>query len=387
MHPLVSINQTPIEGMGSKTHWILAILEEAGIAWPNAGMWNHLSQPLYAPPSPCKMGAVDVDAHAHSPRRHSTDPVAASVAPRMLTKASMPPPGRRSVLINDCNWAPMPQMQDPFIDKHRHQATKEWGPWLSTSDDSMPDYSHSITPRSSRDHSLHELPGTQGGSLLQHDSQFEEIMASLSPANPNGTQAPPTTRVSSASNSPPTASRPLAGPHLQPGSFQGQPRSVSMTTREAPPRSAREISDVSMNSRFSDKSSCSEAQAAAGEPGHSRVRRTPASEVKGRKEGRSSESDLLAPPSRQTGTVKRRQKSMTNEGEEMSAGTGEIKRKREGVGSLSNLLSEQSEGGGSSPSRKISKTMSKDHLGSAAARTTAQEETARAPLSTLENIQ
>lgn len=387
MHPLVSINQIPVEDIGSKTHWILVILEEAGIAWPNAGMWVHMSQPLYAPPSPYKVGAVDVDAHAHSPRRRHIDPAAASVAPRMLMNASMPPPARRSVLINDCSWAPNPQMQDPFIDKHRHQAPREWGTRVSTSDDSMPDYSHSITPRSSRDHSLQEMQGTHGGSFLQHDSQFEELMASLSPANPNGTQAPPTTRVSSASNSPPTANRSLGGPDLKAGSFPGQARSVSMTTREAPPRSARDMSDVSMKSRFSDKSSVSEPQAAEGEHGHSRVRRTPASEVKGRKEGRGSESDLLAPPSRQTGTVKRRPKSTTNDGDEMSAGTGEIKRKRESVGSMSNLLSEQSEGAGSSPSRKISKMVSKDNLGSAAARTIAQEDTNRAPLSTLENIQ
>ncbi|KAL8675180.1 MAG: hypothetical protein Q9168_000433 [Polycauliona sp. 1 TL-2023] len=365
-------------------HAPLAILEEAGIAWPNAGMWTQMTQPLYAPRSPYEVGVVDVGAHAHSPRRRSIEAPAASVAPGMLMNNSMPPPARRAVMLNDCSWAPNPPPQDPFIDKHRHQAPREWGTRVSTSDDSMPDYSHSITPRSSRDHSLHELQGTHGGSYLQPDSQFEELISSLSPANPNGTQAPPTTRVSSASNSPPTAHRAIGGAHSRAGPLLGQaPRSVSITTREAPGpgpgpvRTGREISDVSMKSRFSDRSSVSEAQAAEGEHSHSRVERTPAVEVKSRKEGRSSDSDLLGPPSRQTGTVRRRQKSATKEGEEMSASTGEAKRKREGAGSISNLVSEASEGAGSSPSRKISKTKSKDNLG----------DTARAPLSLLENVQ
>lgn len=368
MRPLVSTNQIRVENTMFKTHWIKAILEDALIAWPNARMWKPISQPLYAAPNEDE--AVNVDAHAHSPRRRTIDVPAASVAPEMLMNVSMPPPARRSVLLNDCSWAPNPQMQDPFVDRHRHHVPREWGTRVSTSDDSMPDYSHSITPRSSRDHSLQEMQGTQGGSFLQHDSQFEELLSSFSPANPNGTQAPPTTRVSSASNSPPAACRAIGGPHPRTGPLHGQARSVSMTTREAPPRSTREMSDVSMKSRFSDKSSVSEHHAAEREYGHSRVRRTPAIEVKGRKEGQSSESDLLALPSRQTGTVKRRQKSMTNEGEEMSASKSDIKRKREGVNSISKLLSEPSEGNESSPSRKISKTVAKDNSGGAAARAT-----------------
>ncbi|KAL9000999.1 MAG: hypothetical protein Q9169_000483 [Polycauliona sp. 2 TL-2023] len=355
-------------------HAPLAILEEAGIAWPNAGMWIHMSQPLYAPRSPDEAGAVDVDAHAHSPRRRGMELPAASVAPGMLMNASMPPPARRSVMLNDCSWAPNPPVQDPFNDKHRHQAPGEWGTRVSTSDCSMPDYSHSITPRSSRDHSIQELQGSHGGSFLQHDSQFEELMSSLSPANPNGTQAPPTTRVSSASNSPPTAYRALGGSHVKTAPLLGQSRSVSVTTREAPPRSGREVSDVSVKSRFSN---LSDRQAAEEEHSHSRVGRTPAIEVKGRKEGRSSEGDLLGPPIRQIGTVRRRQKSTANDGEEQSASTSDVKRKREGVGSISNLLSEQSEEASSSPSRKVSKKVSKDNSG----------DTSRAPLSLLENVQ
>ncbi|KAL8892657.1 MAG: hypothetical protein Q9215_000406 [Flavoplaca cf. flavocitrina] len=370
-------------------HAPLAILEEALIAWPNAGMWKQMSQPLHAPAY--EDGAMNVDAHAdahaHSPRRRNMDAPTASVAPELLMNVSMPPPARRSVLLNDCSWAPNPQMQDPFVDKHRHQASREWGTRVSTSDDSMPDYSQSITPRSTRDHSLQEMQSTQGGPFLQHDSQLEELLSSFSPANPNGTQAPPTTRVSSASNSPPAAYRAIGGPHLRTGPLQGQPRSVSMTTREAPPRSTREMSDVSMKSRFSDKSNVSEQQAAEREHGHSRVRRTPAIEVKSRKEGQGSESDLLALPSRQTGTVKRRQKSATNEGEEMSASTSDIKRKREGVNSISKLPSEPSEGNESSPSRKISKTVCMNSSGGAVARATREEDAPRAPLSLLENVQ
>ncbi len=357
-------------------------------------MWYQPSQPLHAPLSPCKVGAMEADAHAHSPRRrnassgYNTNCAATLVAPRMLMNDAMPPPARRSALMNDRSWLPNPHMQDPFTEQHRHQAPRQWGTRVSTSDDSMPDYSHSITPRSSRDPSLQEAQGIHGGSVLQQDSQFEELMAAFSPAKTNGTQAPPTTRVSSASNSPPTAYRALGGPSSKGESFQGGlPRSVSMTTREAPPRTAREVSDVSMKSRFSEKSCVSERQAPEGEHGHAKVRPNPANEVKGRKEGRSSEPGLLAPPSRQSGTVKRRQKSMTSTGEDSSAVSGDIKRKREGVTSVSDLLSEPSEGLGSSPGRKISRTMSKDSLNSAAARTVTQGDSTRAPLSSLENVQ
>ncbi|KAL8919014.1 MAG: hypothetical protein Q9172_005169 [Xanthocarpia lactea] len=378
----------------SRIYRKIAILEDTGIAWPNAGMWYQPSQLLHAPPSPCKVGAMDGDAHAHSPRRrnassgYNTNCAATLVAPRMLMNDAMPPPARRSALMNDRSWLPNHHMQDPFTEQNRHQAPRQWGTRVSTSDDSMPDYSHSVTPRSSRDPSLQEAQGIHGGSVLQQDSQFEELMAAFSPAKTNGTQAPPTTRVSSASNSPPIAYRALGGASARGESFQGGlPRSVSMTTREAPPRAAREVSDVSMTSRFSEKSCVSERQAPEGEHGHAKVRPNPADEVKGRKEGRSSEPGLLAPPSRQSGTVKRRQKSMTSTGEDSSAATGDIKRRREGVTSVSDLLSEPSQGLGSSPSRKISKTMSKDSLNSAAARTVTQGDSTRAPLSSLENVQ
>ncbi|KAL8809486.1 MAG: hypothetical protein Q9200_003370 [Gallowayella weberi] len=369
-------------------HAPLAVLEDAGIAWPHAGMWNQVGQTLYTPSSPCKVGSVIGDAHAHSPRRrdrlggYNTNSAVTVAAPRMLASHAMPPPAHRTAMLSDSSWSSTPYMQDPFVDRHRHPAPRQWGTRVSTSDDSMPDYSHSITPRSGRDASLHEMPGVHGGSGLQQESQFEELMAAFSPGKSEGTQAPPTTRVSSASNTPPTAYRTLSATDAQVGSFPGQARSVSMTMREAPAGSGREGSDVSMKSRFSDKSRVSEAAAREGEDEHSMVRRTPASEVKGRKEGRSSESNLLALPSRQTGTVKRRPQSMTSKGDESGGNIHEGKRKREGVTSASEVRSEPSEGGASSPSKKLWKKGSQDSLCKAS-----QEDSTRAPLSSLENIQ
>ncbi|KAL8729641.1 MAG: hypothetical protein Q9166_004590 [cf. Caloplaca sp. 2 TL-2023] len=379
--------------LAPRIHGVPAVLEDAGIAWPNAGMWYQTSQQLYAPNSPCKLGATDTDAHAHSPRRrnasagYNTNATAALVAPRMLMNVSMPPPARRNAMMSDSSWTCNNHTQDPFFELNRHQVPRTWGTRVSTSDDSMPDYSHSVTPQSSRNPSLHDTQNIHGGSVLQQESQFEELIAAFSPARTNGTHAPPTTRVSSASNTPPTTFGTLGGPDPRAGSFPGQPRSVSMTTREAPPRSAREPSDTSMKSRFSETSQVSEQQATAEGHAHAKVKRTPANEVKGRKEGRCSETDLLAPPSRQMGTVKRRQKSMTNNGDEKAAVVGDGKRKREGIASISDLLSEASEGLGSSPSRKLSKKGSKDSLSNPAARAATQEDSARSPLSALENIQ
>lgn len=345
-------------------------------------MWHPVSRPLYAPPSPCKEAAVAVEAHAHSPRQrdgssgYKTNVAATMVAPRMLMHPPMPPPGRRSMMLSDSGWKSNPHLQDPFFEQHRHQVGRQWGTRVSTSDDSMPDYSHSITPRSSRDASFHDMQEVHGVSVVPHESQFEELMAAFSPVKSQGTQAPPTTRVSSASKSPPTEFRTLSGSKAQAESFHGQARSVSMTTREGLARPGREVSDMSMQSRFSDKSRISEQQASEGEGGLPQVRRTPAEEVKGRKEG------VLAAPSRQMGTVRRRRKSPTSNGDESFACTSEGKRKREGMSAMSDLPSEQSEGAVSSPSGKGSKKMCQD-----SARTNAQDDSARAPLSTLENIQ
>lgn len=372
--------------------WYLAILEEAGIAWPNAGMWYHQpSQQLYVPASPGKHGAMDPDAHAHSPRSRNTsggfnrNAAAAVVAPRLLSQVSMPPPTRRSDMMTDSSWTSAP-MQDPFVEDYGHRAPRSWGTRVSSSDASMPDYSHSITPRSSRHPSLRDMDNAHSelNAGLQHNSQFEELLAIYSPADTNGTQAPPTTRVSSASNTPPKNLRNPSTLEARAASFHSQPRAVSMTIHDAPLRSIRDPSDISMQSRFS------EAQASDVEHAHTKIVRTPAGDVKGRKEGKISEPDLLAPTGYRkapTGSSGPRKKSMTQPSEEHVAFTNDGKRKRASVASISNLVSEKPEDLGPSPSRKISKKGPKDDLKNSTGGPATQESIDRTPLGSLENIQ
>ncbi|KAL8738113.1 MAG: hypothetical protein Q9181_001060 [Wetmoreana brouardii] len=320
-------------------HAPLAVLEDAGIAWPNAGMWSQV--PLYQPSSPRRIGAMDPDAHAHSPRRRNTSTgstrnTAAVIAPRLLSQAMLPP-ARRT-------------MTDPFLE-HR---VPTWGTRASTSDASMPDYSHSATPRSSRHpSSLHDMESTRIEPHLQQSSQFEEYIAAYSPINTSGTQGPSTTRVSRASNSP--------------------PRNMNVLMR-----SIREPSDISMKSRFS------EAQASDGERhAHTKTVPKPAGEVRGRKEGRNYESDLLAPTGLArkptTGSAGRRKQSAK---EENVLSKGDSKRKRASVISISNIISGKSEELGSSPTRKVSKV---DMVGGGPS--SGAEGIARVPLGSLENIQ
>ncbi|KAL8654578.1 MAG: hypothetical protein Q9210_001424 [Variospora velana] len=367
-----------------------APLEDAGVAWPNPEMWYQSAQQIYAPSSPCKLGATDLDAHAHSPRRQNTSrevDITSAIGvmpPRLLSQTIMPPPASRAASMIDSNWTTLPQMQDNFGEEHKHQIPRRWGISMNTSDVSMPDYSHSITPRSSRDASwqdTHEVPEVP---FAQQESQFEELMAVYSPVKASGTHAPPATRVSSAANSPPSTLRTSSGPDVRITSFHSQPRAVSMTTRDAPLPPTRGPSDVGRNSHLSEVQ--------PGDKGEvqPRIKVTPAREVKGRKEGKSNELDLTPTGGqRKAGTESsgRRQKSTANSSEENDASiVNEGKRKRASTASMAIILSETSDGPGSSPSRKVSRKGQRDGSRQSAESPDSPETVFRAPLGTLHNI-
>ncbi|KAL9029047.1 MAG: hypothetical protein Q9196_002669 [Gyalolechia fulgens] len=363
-------------------HAPLDVLEAAGIAWPNAGMWHQAMQPLYTPSSPIHAGAVDPDAHAHSPRhRHVSKELDSNAAttiipPRLLSHTDGPPAAHGSTTMNHANWATVPLMQDHFIEGHKSQMPRRLPTRISISDDSMPDYSYSNTPRSSRDPSLHDIPNLRDKPAVQQESQFEELMAAFSPAKPSGTQAPPTTRVSSATNSPPLTSRTSDSPEVRVTSHHSQPRAVSVTTREVLPPSARVPSDISMDSRLSEPQ--------VGEKGkaHSRIKMIPATEVKGRKEGKSSELKL-APSTGEgkmsAGSTRPRQKSTRDQSGEHSASARDSKRKRASLTSAMNKSSDLVEGPQSSPSTKASKKGRKDISSDPADSPKSPESVIRAP--------
>ncbi|KAL9584973.1 MAG: hypothetical protein Q9212_001795 [Teloschistes hypoglaucus] len=361
-------------------HVPLAILEDAAIAWPNAGMWQQSSQQLYK--SPNQPSDMDPDAHAHSPRRRTSssemtrNTSATMVAPQMLSQASMLPPAPRNMMLTDSNWPSAAPLQDPFMD---HRSSWSWGTRVCTSDDSMPDYSHSITPRSSRYPSMNYPNSVITEAAPHEDSQFEELMADLSPVKTSGTQAPPTTRVSSASNTPSTTPHNLGLQGARALPFQSHPRSVSVTTRDAPAWTIRDPSDISMTSRFS------EAQASEGEHSQAKIIRPPAGVIKGKKEGKTGDSELLAPTSHRkahTGSIGRRARGTGSYVGENQPLPADSKRKRGSTDSDSHLLAGTVVELDSSPNRKVSKKEEKDEV------IAKQEEISlRAPLGSLENIQ
>ncbi|KAL8907803.1 MAG: hypothetical protein Q9207_001206 [Kuettlingeria erythrocarpa] len=340
------------------------------------------------PSSPTKMGTPDPDAHAHSPRRRNASDEVSSIAvvatmpPRLLSQALMPPPAARSSQAGETKWATT--ARSPYhVEARNPQAPRRLTTHMSASDISMPDYSHSITPTSSRDPSLHDVQQLFDGTFPQQQSQFEEYIAALSPAKASGTQAPPTTRVSSAANSPPSAAlRQSEGPEFRVISYHTQPRAISLTTRDAPPPSARGPSEMSMNPRLFEL----EAGEVEARP---RIIATPSKEVKGRKEGKSNEVDPLLstdPRKTLTGSGSRRPKSSRNASENHAVPESDGKRKRVSMPPVSAVLSEMSDGPASSPSRKVSKKRLPDRVSSSADSPQSPETVVRAPLGSLHNI-
>ena len=249
------------------------VLENCGIAWPNAGMWLQAQQQFYNVSSTYPDPA-DAEAHGHSPRRRD-----ASTA-RARLEAKMVPPGNgttgqrafqdRGLNSNDPFWSQHRPVSDPFIGGvsfnsfynnmascnttgSAGDATMKSHSTSSSHNVPMPDASQPLSPassrRSRRSHPMPDYseppslaasrkgseyanPGTDGlgrmpiGNMLlsskwqdelgaeksHDDSQFNEMMASFSPLRKevvSGISAPSNTRVNSAANTPP-------GLHLRP---------------------------------------------------------------------------------------------------------------------------------------------------------------------------
>ena len=346
-------------------------------------MWYQSQQP-FTPSSPCKLGATDPEAHAHSPHRRDASIASISaVNPAVSTldrpsHVSIPPPVFRTFSVGDPAWASVPLTNNVLIGEGR-QSARRWTTRASSSDQSMPDYSQSITPFGSRDASLYETHNVHINPVQQNESQFDDLMAAISPTRLSGTHAPPTIRTSSAANSPPTSVRAPAVIEAIAASYHGQPRAVPVTTRDPPPPALRKSSDISMESYGSTK------QFKDSERPNARTME-PAAKVRSRKENKMNDFGFsIAVDQRRVSTdsTSRRQKSSSkkNDGADGSAGDG--KRKRESLASVSNVVSENLDGLGSSPTRKASKVGPNDEGNNAPA---AEDEAARTLSGGLNNI-
>ena len=345
---------------------VLGVLEDSGIAFPNPRMIYQLQNQCYSFPSPRKAQQPDPEAHGHSPRQRNT--IADALRSRMT---DVPPSfcqdyhglGHGSVPSSNIQfshpyWQQIPTTHDPSLDSGRFYAFARAAP-SSSGDQSMPDYSRSLTPASTRNTSNFQDPNTAMADAVTDDAEsLDPFTYSPHRSVSNGTVAPANTRVSSAANTPPpNRTKPSAAAEARAHSYShSQVRAVSVTTRDPAKATIRESTDTSMKSRFSD--SASEPRGQAG----GKIRRTPAEEVKGRKEGRGRElvqgkpktpcSDLAAHYDQENSEQDANKCRVGSDG----------KRKRSAVSTpaAGGVLSEAH--GASSPSRKISRISSIDDL-------------------------
>lgn len=169
----------------------------------------------------------------------------------------------------------------------------------------------------------------------------------------NGTVAPANTRVSSVTSTPlANNSKPPAVAEAGASTHSNiQVRSVSVTTRDPAKSTIREPSDTSMQSRFSDHVS------EQGEETEGKIKKKPAKDVKGRKEGKAGELTLdhRLQKQRSRDLAERQDKENFKGSADKSAGVSDTKRKRS-TASLSTASRMLSEGHTkSSPSRKVSR--------------------------------
>lgn len=335
-------------------------------------MWYAPPQRFSAVPSPRK-SVIDPDAHAHSPRRRGESQDMTKTTPAMLPL----PPAMWNPEARDSQWSPLPLLADPFTEDAPFQSHYNWAATrvsTSTGDQSMPDYSHSATPASSRHQSNHgEVPNLLSGNA---DSQFDELMAAFSPHREmTGTYAPTNTRVSSAANTPSKHFKPSAAAEARAASYSHvNARSVSVTTRDPqqPPPQIRDSSDVSMKSNFSTQKR------------EQSVKAKPAAEIKSRKEGRSGEDGVSLKASQRKSSV--RPIKTEEKAEEKVIIGNDSKRKRSSIPAgqkipIENLLS-------SSPTRKVSRVEGKgERQGSGVVLDLTEGLAMRNPLGDLGNVQ
>ncbi|MCJ1291688.1 hypothetical protein MMC34_003233 [Xylographa carneopallida] len=359
---------------------------------------------MYNVASPVKKEPLPdtLDLHAHSPRRRQDsiaslqEKLASKISlPPSIYKAMQPPAGMPPSAIQEMNyetraaaWNSLTQMPDPFIEGYR-TLTQNHYPSRSNnkSDVSMPDYSRSITPASSRNLTSEIPTHVRPSNTMQNpETMFSDMMPLFNNCENDisGVIAPANTRVSSAANTPPIPSRPSAAAEARASSYSKErSRAVSITAKDAPPK-PRESSDISM------QSGCSEDQTSTKNLADVRVHIKPASDVKGRKEGRVSELDIP------THVQKKSSNSSigSGTGNKENATTRVIttvvlsdgKRKR--ASTIPQITSKDEEDLGSSPSRKAPKKQtSKGQINPMSAREPFDDTLGeRSPLGSLDNL-
>lgn len=232
----------------------------------------------------------------------------------------------------------------------------------------MPDYSHSITPASSRN-----ITGSNHGKGKATEPAADEHYATLVKAmsarkdGTSGTFAPANTRNSSTvSVAPPaqTATKPSAAAEARAASYSGR-RARIASAKDRTASTNRLSSDVSMKSRFSEAATETQDVAAA----ETKALANPAESVKGKKEGKAGEA-----------AGKQRETSATT-------ATTDAKRKRTPpaavAGAAADAVTPKAANENRSPTRKVSR---KDGNVGQDAEVKDADSSAKGPLQVVENV-
>lgn len=258
-------------------------------------MLYQMQNEIFGPPSPRKVQGHDSDAYGHSPRQR----VAAleSLRSKIVAGPALSYQDYLAATVRPCaprlgdpSRSPGPLSYDIFTDDARYHAFSRFAARSSSGDASMPDDSRSLTPASSRNHSDHQ--NITQREKVAHAANHSDVMCEQLDISPNrpvsaGTIAPANTRVSSENSTPTIRKKPSVAARTTPYSHT-QARAVTLTTRDPqqPTSAIRESSDVSM------QTAQSKIQKGAIEQDQAMVRKKPARDVKGRKEGKADELEI-----------------------------------------------------------------------------------------------
>ena len=343
-----------------ETDGATGVLEESGIAYPNSGMLYQLQNQICSLASPPKCSEPDPDAHGHSPR-HRNSTVDSSQPKVMMVPSYAYQDHSASGLVASRNppfaqpyWPQVPPVYGACYDNGGYHAYRRRPAPSSSGDQSMPDYSHSLTPSSSRNISHNHDPQDQMAEVFANvggilDSCYHSPNRPVS----NGTVAPANTRVSSATGTPISQNRKAStAAETRSSSYShNQVRSVSITTRDPAKSAIREPSEMSMQSRSSDQISEQD-----GEPA-GKIKKKPAKEVKGRKEGKGGEREVSHHmKKKQSQDLAERDNKENSKGmTETASGLADGKRKRSTASMRTTGKVPSGSFLNSSPSRKVSR--------------------------------
>lgn len=335
---------------------VAVVLENAGIAWPNPGMWYNAPPGWYSTTSPSsKLKGVDSETHEHSSKyQMGTDdtPPAYGSALMPLRKPSQLLSAPQTLYnlgeqLGDPSWSPSPPMSDPFVDENKLQRQGEEIRYGSAQPDRSLSATHSsVYIDTANDVTQITIDGEFAPATAE--SQFDEMMASFIDGD-DKTFTRAATRTNTPMHTPDICDELSTSPNSRPFSLPNeQHRAVPVTMQDLPLLlGTREPSDASITLGQSRT-------VETAEPAVVTVKQTPALIIRSKKEGLglTRKSKALTPANRGE-----------NEGgrwsREAPSIVGEAKRKWSGNRSTSSLLRDISNLG---PVHKASRIGSKGDL-------------------------